>query len=103
VLSNAQQHANCSQLSVKVSIKDNHWVTLEVQDDGQGFDLDRQSRPDQQDQDSPKKRRSRGLGLTSMRERAQRVGGQLIVDSQPNRGTCVFAKLPLQVGMSSDN
>lgn len=103
VLSNAQQHANCSQLSVKVSIKDNQWVTLEVQDDGQGFDLDRQSRPDQQDQDSPKKRRSRGLGLISMRERAQRVGGQLIVDSQPNQGTCVFAKLPLQAGMRSDN
>ncbi|MBE7556485.1 MAG: GAF domain-containing protein [Anaerolineales bacterium] len=103
VLSNAQQHANCSQLSVKVSIKDNQWVTLEVQDDGQGFDLERQSRPDQQDQDSPKKRRSRGLGLISMRERAQRVGGQLIVDSQPSQGTCVFAKLPLQTSMSSDN
>jgi GAF domain-containing protein/CheY-like chemotaxis protein/two-component sensor histidine kinase len=103
VLSNARQHANCSQLSVKVSVKDNQWVTLEVQDDGQGFDLNRQIRPDQQDQDSSKKRRSRGLGLISMRERAQRVGGQLIVDSQPNRGTCVFAKLPLQVGMSSDN
>ncbi|MCL4297088.1 MAG: GAF domain-containing protein [Anaerolineae bacterium] len=103
VLSNAQQHANCSQLSVKVSIKDNRWVTLEVQDDGQGFDLDRQSRPDQQDQDSPKKPGSRGLGLISMRERAQRVGGQLVVDSQPNQGTSVFAKLPLQTGMSNDN
>jgi signal transduction histidine kinase len=103
VLSNARQHANCSQLAVKVSIKDNQWVTLEVQDDGQGFDLDRQTRTGPQDQDSPKKRRRHGLGLISMRERAQHVGGQLIVDSQPNQGTRVFAKLPLHVGLSSDS
>lgn len=103
VLSNARQHAHCTQLSVRVSIKDNQWVVLDVQDNGQGFDPGAPTRPDNQELASPKKRRSRGLGLISMRERAQRVGGQLIVDSQPNQGTRVFATLPLHIGLNSDN
>lgn len=103
VLSNARQHANCSQLSVKVSIKDKQWIILDVQDDGQGFDPDLQTRLENQQPDSLKKRRRRGLGLISMRERAQRIGGQLIVDSQPNQGTRVFATLPLHAGSNTDN
>jgi signal transduction histidine kinase len=119
-LSNARQHGQCTQLSVKVAIKDNQWVTLEVQDDGQGFDIDQvtqelhqnrsqNQRPGQSesvdDQARPrsKERRSRGLGLTSMRERVQRVGGQLTVDSQRSQGTRVFAMLPLHVGMTQSN
>ncbi len=107
-LSNARQHAQCTQLSVKVAIKDNQWVTLEVQDDGRGFDLDplaqevQRVQPELRDQAQPKKRRS-GLGLISMRERAQRVGGQLTVDSQRNQGTRIFAQLPLQVGLATSN
>jgi two-component system sensor histidine kinase DegS len=107
-LSNARKHAQCTQLSVKVTINDNQWVMLEVQDDGQGFDIDQitqeiqRVRPEQaieyQPQARPKSRHRSGLGLISMRERAQRVGGQLVVDSQQNQGTRVFAKLPLQVG-----
>jgi signal transduction histidine kinase len=31
-LSNARQHAQCTELSVKVAVKDNQWVTLEVRD-----------------------------------------------------------------------
>jgi signal transduction histidine kinase len=102
-LSNARQHAQCTQLWVKVAIKDQQWVTLEVQDDGQGFDLEQRIRPELQEQTQPKKRRSSGLGLISMRERAQRVGGQLTVDSQHNQGTRVFAKLPLHAGLTSSN
>jgi two-component system sensor histidine kinase DegS len=102
-LSNARQHAHCTQLWVKVAIKDQQWITLEVQDDGQGFDLEQRIRPELQEQTQPKKRRSSGLGLISMRERAQRVGGQLTVDSQHNQGTRVFARLPLHAGLTSSN
>lgn len=102
-LSNARQHAQCTQLWVKVAIKDKQWVTLEVQDNGQGFDPDHPLRSEQPDQGQTKKRRSRGLGLTSMRERVQRVGGQLIVDSQRHQGTRIFAQLPLQVSLTSSN
>jgi signal transduction histidine kinase/CheY-like chemotaxis protein len=92
-LSNARQHAQCTQLWVKVAVKDKQWVTLEVQDNGQGFDPEQRAQPELQSQ--PKKRLGRGLGLASMRERAQRVGGQLTVASQQNQGTRIFARLPL--------
>jgi signal transduction histidine kinase len=87
-LSNAQQHAQCSQLLVRLAVEDEHWVTLEVQDDGQGFEIT------QGDQE-PEKHRSKGLGLVSMRERVHTVGGDLTVESTPKRGTRIFARLPL--------
>ncbi|NJN93167.1 MAG: sensor histidine kinase [Anaerolineales bacterium] len=102
-LSNARQHAQCTQLWVKVAVKDKQWVTLEVQDDGRGFDPNHRLQSEQSDQGQTKKRRSRGLGLTSMRERVQRVGGQLIVDSQRHRGTRIFAQLPLQVSLVNES
>jgi signal transduction histidine kinase len=37
----------------------------------------------------------RGLGLISMRERMQLVGGEFSIESQPKRGTTVHARLPL--------
>jgi signal transduction histidine kinase len=50
---------------------------LEVADDGVGFDPD------------SAELRSRRLGLTSMEERAQRLGGRLEVRSAPGDGTIV--------------
>jgi signal transduction histidine kinase len=88
-LSNARQHAQCKQLTVNLVVVDQEWVSLEVCDDGLGFEVTQSGqRPDQ--------RPGKGLGLTSMRERAQRVGGQLRVESGPDRGARVVAVLPLQ-------
>jgi len=39
--------------------------------------------------------KTRGLGLISMAERVKLVDGQLSVDSQPNRGTTIHARVPL--------
>jgi len=36
-----------------------------------------------------------GLGLTSMRERLKLVAGELVVESQPARGTTIVAQVPL--------
>jgi len=55
---------------------------LEVRDDGVGFDPD------------AAELRSRRLGLTSMEERAQRLGGRLTVDSALGRGTTVRLETP---------
>jgi two-component system nitrate/nitrite sensor histidine kinase NarX len=35
------------------------------------------------------------VGLLIMRERAQRIGGQISVDSRPGGGTCVTLTLPI--------
>jgi PAS domain S-box-containing protein len=37
----------------------------------------------------------RGLGLISMRERVQLVGGEFSIESQPKRGTTIHARVPL--------
>jgi PAS domain S-box-containing protein len=57
-------------------------IELKVHDSGVGFDAKVASN-------------GHGLGLTSMRERLKLVGGQLSIDSKPNQGTTVLARVPL--------
>jgi signal transduction histidine kinase len=90
-LSNARKHAQCSQISVKLTVDDAQWIRLEIRDNGCGFD------PEQTQQPLHRRQGNRGLGLTSMRERAERVGGRLIVESTKDQGTSIFAMLPLHV------
>jgi signal transduction histidine kinase len=85
-LSNAQQHAQCSRLSVKLAVIDEQWVTLEIEDDGQGFDAAKTDHTMGQ---------QKGLGLVSMHERVNTVGGYLTIESTPDVGTRIFTKLPL--------
>jgi signal transduction histidine kinase/CheY-like chemotaxis protein len=88
--SNARQHAHCTQLDVVLGVEGDRWVTLEVKDDGRGFDASRiesNRRPGQQS----------GLGLVSMHERAGRIGGELVVESLEGQGTRIFATLPLHL------
>ena len=64
-------------------------MTLEVRDDGIGFDLlqpDLDSAPD----------RLGGLGLMGMQERLAMVGGVLTIESRPHIGTQVLARVPLK-------
>jgi two-component system sensor histidine kinase DegS len=55
---------------------------LTIRDTGRGFD-------------PPDAIRTRGLGLVSMRERLNLVGGTLSIRSKPARGTEIFAEVPL--------
>ena len=58
-------------------------VDLTVRDDGVGFDVDAANG-------------GLGLGLTSMKERLKLVGGELLIESQPARGTTVLARAPVR-------
>ena len=60
-------------------------VVLEVADDGRGFDAA-----------VGEAVAVRRLGLASMRERAARLGGNLIVSSDPGIGTVVRIEVPLR-------
>jgi signal transduction histidine kinase len=80
-LANAVRHAHAEKIRVTLRRGDGQ-VVLEVGDDGTGFDAD-----------SPGLR-SRRLGLTSMEERARRLGGTLSVDSAPGAGTRVRLEVP---------
>ena len=58
-------------------------VTLDVRDDGAGFDPA-----------PPPGTEVGGFGLIAMRQRVQRLAGQLEIESEPGAGTVVSATLP---------
>jgi signal transduction histidine kinase len=80
-LSNALQHAAAGRISVTLDTGGDA-VRLVVADDGAGFDL------------AATRRTSRRLGLTSMRERAEALGGVLHVDTAAGAGTRVSLEVP---------
>jgi signal transduction histidine kinase len=80
-LNNALKHSQAQ--AVKVLLRfDEQGACLEISDDGVGFELD-----------SAKK--SGGLGLRSMRERAEKVEGSLEVESSPDGGTRIRVIAPI--------
>jgi signal transduction histidine kinase len=78
-LQNVLKHAKAQHVVVTLR-RDAEGTLLEVEDDGIGFDPEAPGT------------RSRRLGLTSMEERAQRLGGTLEIDSTPGAGTTVRLK-----------
>jgi len=81
-LGNALRHAGDARVTVALTAGPD-LARLEVTDDGVGFDL------------ADTLRTSRRLGLTSMRERAEALGGTLRVDTAPGAGTTVALEVPL--------
>ncbi len=75
-LNNTLKHASATTLTVRVRSGDGGRVELEIMDDGRGFDC--------QESDS-----RGGIGLLTMRERAEQVGGALHIISAPGKGTTV--------------
>jgi two-component system CheB/CheR fusion protein len=81
-LNNTYKHARASRVDVLLEHRDGH-VVLIVEDDGAGF--------------NPAEREAaqEGLGLLGMRERAALVGGTLEIESAPDEGTTIFARVPV--------
>jgi signal transduction histidine kinase len=84
-LTNAVRHASPSTVAITVRA-DAHLATLEVADDGRGFDI------------AEAEARRPGMGLFSMRERVSLVDGRLELGSSPGTGTRVTATIPLTNG-----
>lgn len=85
-VANVVRHATADSLTVSISLAkagEGEVLRLEIGDDGTGFDP------------SERAIRSRRLGLTSMFDRAQALGGQLTIDSSPGQGTRVRAEVPV--------
>ncbi|MCF6199403.1 MAG: type IV pili methyl-accepting chemotaxis transducer N-terminal domain-containing protein [Hyphomicrobiaceae bacterium] len=74
-LSNIVRHSGASSAKVALRFDEARLITLEIEDNGNGLD---QGEMDLQHQH---------YGLTIMRERAQGLGGELIVDSKAGKGT----------------
>jgi len=81
-LHNALRHASAQTVAVTLAPLGKCGVRCTIADDGVGFDLPAADAA------------SRRLGLTSMRERAQRVRGSLTVRSAAGKGTTVTLEVP---------
>ena len=81
-LHNAVRHSGADSVSVLLRGEEGT-VTIEVADDGRGFDPD------------DPQLRSHHLGLTSMEERARDLGGSIALRSRPGAGTVVRLEVPL--------
>ena len=91
-LNNGHIHANPTEQSVTFTA-DEHNLKLIVSDDGNGFD------PDILSEDGSR----RHLGLAGLKERAEILGGRLLIQSQIKKGTTIDVVIPLSSDMLGGN
>ncbi len=84
-LNNVRKHAQATRVTTTVKMGDSA-INMTVQDDGQGFRpptlIEHPASVDK-------------LGLIGMHERARLLGGTLVVDSEPGRGTTIIVNVPI--------
>jgi signal transduction histidine kinase len=80
-LTNVINHAKAQKCVVKISVPEdeNGTLTLEINDDGEGLPNEISS----------------GVGLTSMRERVEELGGSFSIESSQIKGTRLLAQIPI--------
>ena len=79
-LNNALKHSRAQSVRILLEYGETQ-TRLSIRDDGVGFRVEQAQK-------------SGGLGLRSMRERVERLGGALAVESQPSGGTLVCVTAP---------
>lgn len=82
-LNNAVKHAAASRVEVVLE-EDFAGTHLAIRDNGKGFSSAKRSRA------------AGGMGMTTMRERAEAIGATIGIESASGRGTCVTVDLPAQ-------
>jgi two-component system sensor histidine kinase DegS len=87
-LRNVGQHSGASNAKVILRYDDEQ-VVATIEDDGKGFESNELQTAEERGH----------YGIVGMRERAEGVGGQLVVRSEPGRGTIVRATIPYRVSV----
>lgn len=90
-LTNTAKHANARHVRVSLAREDG-LLTLTVADDGKGFLLETEG-------SEPRQRG--GIGLVSMHERTELLGGTLTIETAPGSGTRLMARVPFDI--AADN
>jgi signal transduction histidine kinase len=80
-MNNIAKHSQANLVSISLMRKRDDRIELAIEDNGIGFDME-----------SIKK----GLGLGSMRERAELSGGSFDIESVRGRGTVIRASWPIE-------
>lgn len=83
---NIQQHANAATATLTLGFLPGS-VTLDIYDDGTGFDPSAAAPPSD----------AGGYGIRAMRQRVEQLGGVFSVESSPGEGTIVAAQVPAPV------
>lgn len=81
-VANAARHAQAKHITVRLGYEP-QTVTLEVRDDGHGFDPEIASVE------------AGHFGLSGMKERAEKIGGSLLIDAAPGRGARISVSAPI--------
>lgn len=85
-LQNTIKHSQATEVSVRLSGSSGQ-LTVTIHDNGVGFDVEAAW--------------SRGLGLVSMAESVEAIGGKLAIDSSPGAGARLTASVPLHAAQST--
>ena len=88
-MANARKHAEAHHVEIAVATAGDG-VTIRVIDDGKGFEPAKAERPE-----------PGHLGLSTMIERAELVGGWCRIMSSPGRGATIECWLPVDAGASA--
>jgi signal transduction histidine kinase/putative methionine-R-sulfoxide reductase with GAF domain len=84
-LTNVARHADATQVTVRVAV-DEGTLRLVVADDGVGLDLAALTQPGDRQR----------LGLQTMIERVEGIGGLFWIESEPHQGTQIAVEVPLE-------
>jgi signal transduction histidine kinase len=77
-VNNIARHSGCAEAEIELQVATG-WLVLKLSDNGKGFDISQASD---------------GNGLVSMRQRAEKLGGEFALVSD-GQGTTVIFKVPL--------
>jgi signal transduction histidine kinase len=80
---NCMKHAEASEMTIDLEKKNNH-LTILCRDNGRGFD--------QQVTGVAQK----GIGLNSLKNRTEILGGTMIIESKPGMGTALLFTIPIK-------
>ena len=85
--SNIEKYAQAEQVSLSLEVSDGQ-LNLAIGDDGVGFD--------------PKKAElGKGYGLSNIKDRAEGLGGILLIDTSPGNGTQLKISFPMEESLTS--
>jgi len=87
-VTNIASHARAESAHISLEFEEKS-VSVEVEDDGIGFDFSRGFTSASVEQ---------GAGLLGMKERAELLGGTLTIDTEPGGGTRVAVEIPVDWG-----
>lgn len=87
-ITNIARHAGAETVLIQSAVR-GETLTIEIEDDGRGFDASTLSGPGATE---------KGLGLLGIRERVELLGGTVQIESAPGQGTRIALAVPLPRG-----